>query len=147
MRYNWQVSFLLTNLDDSRPQVKLGVLKDLNFLGEKGGHLWEQAHISVLIHSIMNHYSDRMGTDDYNRLDSDIIYTTLDVINSLTSSSAILNFVTSSGNYTYFLATCHLLHVYEMNLIWVSYITFLFIVIYRNAALEIAGHKYSVVRH
>jgi hypothetical protein len=77
--------------------VKLRVLKDLKFLGEKGGHLWEPSHISVLINSILNHYSERMETDAFNGIDAEIVYTTLDVINSLTSSSAILNFVCSPG--------------------------------------------------
>jgi hypothetical protein len=92
-------------LGDSRPQVKLSVLKDLKYLGEKGGHLWEANHIAVLINSIVRgkHLDDQMETDDDNDcpkqqpIDAEIEHATLDVINSVTSSSAILNFIYSAG--------------------------------------------------
>jgi len=85
-------------LEDLRPEVKLSVLKDLKLLGQKGGHLWDSAQVTTLINSLLTHYSDRMEVDEEQNIDTQIVYTTLDVINSLTSSSAMLNFVSSERN-------------------------------------------------
>ncbi|ODM89771.1 Integrator complex subunit 7, partial [Orchesella cincta] len=87
------VSFLLSHLDDSRAKVKLSILNDLKCLGEKGGHLWEASHISALISSIIP-AENRMETDEEPvNLHNEIVYTALDVISSITSSSAILQFI------------------------------------------------------
>ena len=78
-----------------------------------------------------------METDDCSNLDTEIVHTTLDVINSLTSSSAILTFLCSPGtskkeNFSY----CN------------SYVNSKFIPeIIRYSAVETIGNKYSVCRH
>ena len=106
-----QVSFLLTYMNDARPEVRISVLRDLKFLGEKGGHLWEPNHISTLMDSrikdrrALEENDDAMEVDDDNNeepavnllLEAQIIHTTLDVIDSVTSSSAILPFLQSPG--------------------------------------------------
>ncbi len=98
------MSFLLTYLEDSRSQVKISVLKDLKFLGEKGGHLWESSHVSALIDCVMTN-DDEMDDDDdedameidsveqHSHHEAEIRHMALDVIDSLSSSSAILPFV------------------------------------------------------
>lgn len=102
-----QVSFLLTYLEDSRPQVKINVLKDLKFLGDKGGHLWEASHVSNLIDCVLKEDSILKEDDESMDVDvsvdspqeAEIRHMALDVIHSLTSSSAILPFVHVSSNY------------------------------------------------
>lgn len=84
-------------MDDSRAKVKLSILKDLKYLGEKGGHLWEVNHISALIGSVLP-AEDKMDVDDdASTVHNDIVYTALDVISSITSTSAILQFIYTSG--------------------------------------------------
>jgi len=97
-----QITFLLRYLEDSRDSVKLSVLKDLKYVGERGGHLWDASQISSLIHFILARLPDpnRMETEgEYFFIgnSSEICHTSLDVINTLTCSSAILSFIHVPG--------------------------------------------------
>lgn len=85
-------------MDDSRTKVKLNILKDLKYLGERGGHLWEAAHISSLIASVLP-TEEKMETDDDqpSHVHDDVVFSALDVISSITSSSAILQFIYVAG--------------------------------------------------
>jgi hypothetical protein len=99
--YLTQVFFLLHYLQDSRAMVKLCVLQDLKFLGKKGGHLWEADDISNLIKIVTRKNSIKSGKgDDFELTPAEnekMINYTLDAINSLTSSSAIVNCVKQPG--------------------------------------------------
>jgi len=119
-----QVTFLLQYLRDSRVQVKLSVLKDLKYLGEKGGHLWESEHIDVLIKSILQRndwiieekmeIDNEQDTANSSPIDAEIDHATLDAINSVTSSSAILIFI-RSGSMILYLSTNFSIKSHVMN--------------------------------
>lgn len=60
--------------------------------------MWESAQVSALVIFFLNHHANHMEVDTQLKLDTQIIYETLDVINSVTSSSSILNSLQSEGN-------------------------------------------------
>lgn len=76
--------------------MKLSILKDLKFLGEKGGHLWEGAHITKLISAVLPS-EDKMDTDEEETVLSEIVFHALNVISSITSSSAIFQCIYVAG--------------------------------------------------
>ena len=95
--------------------VKFCVLQDLKFLGKKGGHLWEAHDITNLIKIVTSKKSiKREKGDEVTELtpseNEKMINYTLDVINSLTSSSAIVNCIKQPGNL--FISYDTMMHIY-----------------------------------